>query len=146
MKEKIAEIVMSAAKHLQYEIYDWSILLKGENSKIVIKLDKINSGISLEDCEKYSKLFSSMLDGNNLLENYTLEVSSPGLNRKLRTIQEFSRFIDEPIKVIFDDGLNREVFKGILKKVVGDKIQIYSQNKNIEIEYGKIQSANLDYN
>ncbi len=145
VKEKIAELMSLAAEHLQYEVYDWSLYLKGENTKINVKIDKIESNVSLQDCEAFSKYFSSLLDDRDILENYSIEVSSPGLDRKLRTLDEFKRFINEPVKIVHDTGKTREGIKGKLKEVQGEKIIIFSENKDIIIEYKDIQSANLDY-
>ena len=144
IKEKIDELVQKAASKLDYIIYEASILLKGENTRIVVKIDNL-SGISHKDCELYSKELSNYIDSEEILEKYSLEVSSPGLKRKIRDLQEFERFLGKPVKVIYGETENSKVAKGKLIKVVDNDIFIKSENKEVQISYNDILKSNLDY-
>ena len=117
-KDRIMQAVKDSADELGYEIYEASVLFKGVNSKVVVKIDVIR-GISHGDCEAFSKSLSARLDDLELLPNYSLEVSSPGLDRKIRSIEEYKRFIGSPVKIVVQDGEIRRAIKGKLAGIQG---------------------------
>jgi ribosome maturation factor RimP len=144
MIDEINHIVDDTARSLGFMIYESSALLRGENTKIAVKIDK-KGVISHNDCEAFSRELSRRLDEAGVLPNYSLEVSSPGFKRKLRNSQEFRRFVDAPVKVTaLIDGANR-VFKGILKEAGEKGVTISAEGKESIVDYESITQANLDY-
>jgi ribosome maturation factor RimP len=81
----------------------------------------------------------------DVLPNYSLEVSSPGLKRLLRNGGEFARFPGAPVKMVYDEGPNRKVAKGTIKSVSDGAVTVSSETGEITITYGAIINANLDY-
>ena len=144
VKEKIDQLIEASASNLGYWIYESSVYLKGENSKVTVKIDKAE-GISHNDCEVYSRELSRMIDEEGVLKNYSIEVSSPGFKRKVRGIEEFERFTGSPVKIICEIDGERGAIKGKIKSVEGDTILIISENKEIKISCENIISANLDF-
>ena len=144
LKKQIEKIIKETAEESGYLIYDFSVYLKGENSKISVKLDSLE-GISHADCENYSKILDEALEYEEVLANYVLEISSPGIKRKLRNIDDFIRFTGSPVKIIFEKDNIRDVVKGNIETIVEDKIEIKSGNKLVIIFYNDIREANLDY-
>ncbi len=149
VKEEITEIIHKTASELGYSVYEMSIYLKGENSKINVKIDNVHA-ISHEDCERFSKELSYNLDNSSILPNYMLEVSSPGLNRKLRSMDELKRFIESPVKITYDKESMNETIQGTLIAVdeKDKKLAVkVKEGKNIilNIAYESIIHANLDY-
>jgi ribosome maturation factor RimP len=142
--EKIEETVAQIARDLDYMIYDVSILLKGENSRIFVKIDHLK-GISHYDCEVFSKELSKRLDDDNILPNYSLEVSSPGLRRELRGLDDFRRFKDSPVKIIYTDVDKRSVVKGIIMDVGKDNIELSIGGDTIRLSLDRIVKANLEF-
>jgi ribosome maturation factor RimP len=142
--EKIEETVAQIARDLDYMIYDVSILLKGENSRIFVKIDHLK-GISHYDCEVFSKELSKRLDDDNILPNYSLEVSSPGLRRELRGLDDFRRFKDSPVKIIYNDVDKRSVVKGIIMDVGKDNIELSIGGDTIRLSLDRIVKANLEF-
>ncbi|MBN2158175.1 MAG: hypothetical protein JW807_02180 [Spirochaetes bacterium] len=143
-KERISGLIQEAASRLGYMVYESGVLLKGENSKIIVKIDS-PAGISHLDCEKYSRELTGMLDGDEALPNYSLEVSSPGLNRRLRNAGEFGRFTGAPVKVVYDEGGVRKVVKGAIGDAASAAVTVAGEKGDITISYDMIVSANLDY-
>ncbi len=143
-KEKILEIINNVAEELEYMIYDSSIYLKGENSSIRVIIDKLE-GIAHSDCEIYSKRLDQILQFEDILPNYTLEVSSPGLKRKLRNMEEIKRFVGSPVKIVYYSDDIKKVIKGILQKVNEEKIEVLSDNRKLFLDYNNIVNAQLDY-
>ena len=142
-KKEYADIAEKAAANLGYSVYETVIRLKGENSKICVKIDSLNP-ISLNDCESYSRELSRLLDENGSLPNYALEISSPGLNRKLSGRDDFIRFAGAPVKVIYEDN-GGKCAKGKLLSADEDGIVVLSDGREIAIQYSAVKSAHLDY-
>jgi len=141
---EISAIINKVADDLGYLIYEFSILRKGGNSYIVVRIDQIQ-GISLGDCEVYSRELTARLDESNLLPLYTLEVSSPGLTRKIRTISEFQRFIGSPVKIVYFKDEKKDVVKGLLQGVSGNSIVVSSEAGDVVVDFEKVDRATLDY-
>jgi ribosome maturation factor RimP len=141
---RITEIIENTASELGYMIYEFSAVPRGRNTRVIVRLDHIN-GIAVNDCESYSRLLMERLDGLEMLENYSLEVSSPGLNRKLRSPEEFARFTGAPAKVIYEREGVRAVFKGVIADVSDGVITLTSGADSISLVRSEISNASLDY-
>ncbi len=140
----IEKIIQDTAADLDYLIYESSILMKGEHSQLIIKIDH-PKGISHNDCAIFTRELTKRLDEQNILPNYSMEISSPGLSRKLRSIDEFIRFIGSPAKVIFESEGKTNVVKGIINNIIDTKIELKSDNNEIIIDFENIKKANLEY-
>jgi ribosome maturation factor RimP len=144
LKEDIEQIINKSAGTLGYEIYESIIYLHGKNSKITVKIDSLN-GIKHEDCEKFSREFSANLDSEAFLPDYVLEVSSPGLDRKVRSLNDFIRFIGSPVKFTFEENEKRETLHGIIKSVENSSITITIEKGEKNFDFDKIIKASLDF-
>ena len=142
-KKEYEALIQSAAANLGYAVYEASIRLKGADSKIAVKIDKPGA-ISIEDCESYSRELSRLLDEKGTLENYSLEISSPGLDRKLVSKEDFIRFVGAPVKVIYEDN-GGKCAKGELLSADDSVICVLSDGRRVEITYGAVKRAHLDY-
>jgi ribosome maturation factor RimP len=145
VQEKAQEIIRKVAVDLNYLIYESAILVKGEQSQIVVKIDRVE-GIAHRDCVIFTKELSVRLDDANIFPNYSMEISSPGLSRKLRSVDEFIRFKGSPAKVVFESDGKAKVIKGIINNIIDTKIELQSDNNNIIIiDFKDIKKANLEY-
>lgn len=144
LRNEISTIIHQAAANLGYVIYDSSIYLKGANTKINVKIDG-EKVISHGDCELYSNELSRLLDERDILPNYSLEISSPGINREIRNLKDFHRFISMPVKIIYAIDGEHYVIKGILSSVENDSVIIDEDKSIIAIYHRDIIKANLDY-
>lgn len=142
--EELQELIRTVAADLGYKVYESAVYLKGENSKLSVKIDHLK-GISHSDCEVYSRELSRRLDAEELLPNYMLEISSPGLTRKLRSLEEFIRFTGSPVTVVFEREGKRESRAGIIQSIAGDAIELRDGDAVITIRYGEVVRANLNY-
>jgi len=143
-KEAIIKIINESAIETEYIIYDFNIQPKGLNAKISVRIDSLN-GISLEDCTAYSRVLDEKLELSKLLPNYNLEVSSPGLNRKIRSLEEFKRFIGSPVKIAVLNGTSKVIVEGVVHTIENDRILIVSNKKEMIFSFDSILQANLDY-
>ena len=144
LKDDIAELINNSAAELGYMVYEYSLSIRGDNSRINVKIDSLN-GIKHSDCTAYSDRLSQKLDDAALLSNYSLEISSPGLKRKLRTVEDFARFLNFPAKVIFDVDDDRKTIKGNIVKVSDGMILMFTDKGETYIPFANIVRANLDY-
>ena len=127
-----------------YEIIRVKVYEKKE--KIVqIMIDHQKRIIDINDCAKYSHIISNFLDEKNLIsDDYSLELSSPGIDRPLTRFKDFQKFKGNKIKVTTINLENeKKVYKGILADIMEKNI-LLDQNKHlISIELDKISDAKL---
>ncbi len=114
-------------------------------SLLRVYIDEPERGITIDDCERASREISALLDVNDpVAGRYTLEVSSPGLERPLFTPEHFTRFLGEQVKVSVNlpiDGRRR--FQGAIAAVEGDRITIEQDGKPVAIAHANIAKARL---
>ena len=123
----------------------WGLELFGRrsNQTLRIYIDK-NEGISVEDCEMVSKHVSKVLDTvNGFSENYILEVSSPGLDRKFFYNDQYEDYINQPLKVTFLDSQNKKTIQGRLQGVDKTSIKLEIKEGPMQIAFSSIIRANL---
>ena len=113
------------------------------NQTLRIYIDK-NEGITVEDCEKVSKHVSKVLDAeNDFSENYMLEVSSPGLDRKFFYTKQYKEYLNESLKVTFFDTQNKKTVTGRLEGAYDNSIKLELNDEIKEIAFSSIIQANL---
>ena len=145
IKDELNRIILESASKLGYHVYESSIYLKGSNTNIAVKIDSLN-GISHYDCQLYSDELSSRLEEKSQLPGYVLEISSPGLDRKLRNAEEFIRFIKSPVKVVLEEDGERRAVKGTILEADEEGIALSDEKNNVlKLKYKNIINANLDY-
>ncbi len=105
--------------------------------------------IDTSDCERASREVSAVLDVEDPIpQAYSLEVSSPGIDRPLRTPAHFAKFIGAEIKAslltaLVQDGLERRNFRGIIEGVDGGNLKLRVDNKSYTLEIDDIDTARL---
>ena len=97
-REQLIEMLETTVERLGFELADLE-LLEGTHGLLRLFIDN-EAGISLEDCEAVSRQVGALLDVEDPISgDYSLEVSSPGLNRRLVKAEHFERFAGENVKV-----------------------------------------------
>ena len=115
---------MSKLKKKGYELIEIEQHSLRKGIKMVLFIDHEN-GIGIDDCISVSKASEVVIDEFIDPESYELEVSSPGLDRKLVKKEDFDRFIGKTIKIKLKEKLNdRKNFKGLLTDRRGDLVII----------------------
>ncbi len=107
-------------------------------------LDK-PGGINIEDCQEVSRLLDEKLDLEDPIPgSYSLEVSSPGLERPLTKTQDYERFAGRLVQIRTYKGLyGRKRFQGVLQGLQGEKVLLDFEGEMIEIPLQLIAKANL---
>ena len=99
MRDQLSELLSPLVSDLSYELWELEYVSRGGSTVLRLYIDS-PAGISLDDCERVSRAVSERLDSIDPIPGqYTLEVSSPGLDRVLRTAQHFARVAGERVRV-----------------------------------------------
>jgi len=115
------------------------------NSLVRVYIDAPERAVTVEDCEAASRQISATLYVNDPIQGrYTLEVSSPGLDRPLFTAEPFARFIGQKAKLETNlpiDGRRR--FNGAIRGVEGDTIVMEQDGIDVRIAHDNVHKAKL---
>jgi ribosome maturation factor RimP len=131
------------------EIVDIELKHEGGRSGRVLRvyMDK-EGGPSLDELSRVSRGLSDLLDEHDDVVDgaYTLEVSSPGINRPLKRPEHFSRFVGKKIRVHTRDMINgRRSFLGELLEVSAEKIAVNQDGARWEIPFSQIDKSNYEH-
>ncbi|MBQ9271854.1 MAG: ribosome maturation factor RimP [Alphaproteobacteria bacterium] len=116
------------------------------NPTLQVMIDTLNGNdITVDDCARVSNALSVMLDEQDPIENrYSLEVSSPGVDRPLTKLKHFERWKGYEIKLETEDKVeNRKRFKGKIVSVEDDKIIVATEKEQYTIPFAAVSKAKL---
>ncbi len=152
--EKIIKIVEPFVKKMELSLVDVEYLQDGGYWYVRIFIENLDGELDIEDCKKLSHDVEGKID-EIIDKKYFLEVSSPGIERPLKKIDDFIRFKGEKITLVLKHKnkiLNdKKQFKAKIIDVIGDveadkeneKILFEINKQNIEIEFKEIKKANI---
>ena len=149
MRDALMRLLEPPIEALGYELVDIEFAREGRGGVLRIFIDRPASesdgAVTVEDCALVSHAVSEVLEVNDPVKgHYTLEVSSPGFDRILRTRAHFARFVGEKIFAELKlpmDGRRR--FAGVLKSVLDDTIVVEVDGKAHSLPLDRIQKARL---
>jgi len=119
----------------------------GKHGRLQLFIDT-EGGVTIDHCEEVSRALSDLLDIHDPIPNaYSLEVSSPGLERPLTKKEHFQRFQGEKVKVKTGEVIEgSRKFSGVLQRAGNDEIEILRDDgSTVVIPYNHIDRANLWY-
>ncbi len=144
MRDELLALLEPTVEGLGYELSDLEAKLSGKNGVIRVFIDRPD-GVELADCEKVSRALSALLDVEDPVPgHYDLEVSSPGLDRKLTKTEHFHRFIGQTVKVQMRlpiDGRKR--FRGRLEAADDSAIVVDVDGQPYTLPVARIAVARL---
>ena len=130
------------------EIVDIELRPEGRSGRVLrLYLDK-DGGPNMDDLGRVSRSLSDLLDEHDDVVDgaYTLEVSSPGINRPLKRPEHFARFVGKRIRVRTREMINgRRSFLGELLEVSADKIAVNQDGARWEIPFSLIEKSNYEH-
>lgn len=144
-KQTQLEVLLEPAiSALDCELWGLDYVAQGKNSLLRLYIEK-EGGVQLEDCERVSRQVSATLDVEDPIQGeYTLEVSSPGMDRPLFKLDHYRRCIGEHVairlRVAFE---GRRKFNGLLKGVENDEIVLEIENEEYLLPFELIDKANI---
>ncbi|OSP54671.1 ribosome maturation factor RimP [Pseudoruegeria sp. SK021] len=142
--QRMAAIITPVIEDLGYELVRVR-LMGGKEKTLQIMAEKPEGGIEVDDCAKISTAVSATLDVEDpLVEAYTLEVSSPGIDRPLTRLKDFEMWEGYEVRIETTeliDGQRR--FRGELAGVEGDEILLTIQQGTIGLKFDWLSDAKL---
>jgi ribosome maturation factor RimP len=145
---KIEEIARRVAGSEGLEIVEVEVKGGGAQRLVRIFIDK-PEGVTHGDCELVSQQVGTILDVEDVLPGgrYTLEVSSPGVERKLVTPRDYERFQGKKAKITLRNAVEgRRHWEGTLSGVEGDAVELETEpGKVLRFPFGQVEKANLKF-
>ena len=129
---------------LGYELLGIEQLAKGRETLLRIYIDS-ETGINLDDCARVSEQVTGILDVNDPIKgSYNLEISSPGFDRPLFTLEHFRRFLGQKVRLQLHQKIaGRRKFVGEITAVNEDSVEINMEGSVYQVTAGNIEKARL---
>ena len=130
--------IRSMVESIGLKLYDTAIVTEGGDVIYRVSVTSVN-GVSMDDCVEATRLISPLLDVTPpVKDEYRLEVSSPGIERRLRTLDNFKNSIGEKVKI---QTFDKEKLRGTLIGVDGTSITIETSEGERSLDFGQISKA-----
>ena len=141
---RMAEIITPVIEDMGFELVRVR-LMSGKSTTLQIMAEKPEGGIEVDDCAQISQAVSAVLDVEDpILDEYTLEVSSPGIDRPLTRLKDFEAFEGYEAKIETADLIDgRRRFKGELAGVEKNEVLINVEEGTIGLQFDWLTDAKL---
>ena len=142
--QQITDMLETTIEALGFELWGVEYLSQGRHSLVRIYIDA-EAGISVDDCAAVSAQVGSVFDVEDpITGEYTLEVSSPGMDRLLFKLEQYSGYVGEIVDLRLRGAFEgRRKFKGVLKGVEGDDIVIQVDDHEYLLPHSAIEKARV---
>ncbi len=139
IEELTRNLVAPAIEKNNFELVDVEYKKEGNNWYLRVYIDK-NGGVTLDDCQIISEYLSEKLDEVDPIENsYILEVSSPGIDRPLKTQRDFDKFKGSLVEVSLYQPIDKKKkYEGELVGLINDKVVITDNGERKEFDINDI--------
>ena len=144
--EQLESLLEPVVSSMDYEFVGLEYISQGHHSILRIYIDS-DAGVGVDDCADVSRQLSAVLDVEDPIANeYSLEISSPGLNRPLFKLSQYEQFIGEQVKFKtirpqLENGQRK--FKGIITAVENDNVIFDIENESLSVPFNDIDKANI---
>ena len=146
---QITEVVNGVADPAGIEVVEIQLLGAGKQRVLRIFIDRPDGGVTHGDCEFVSQKVGNTLDERDIVpgENYTLEVSSPGVERKLTKPADYDRFAGKKAKIVMREAVEQQThWEGVLRGLEGEEVLVEpEEGRVVRIPLSVIKRANLKF-
>ncbi|MGU0884463.1 ribosome maturation factor RimP [Pseudomonas aeruginosa] len=142
--EQLQALLAPVVEALGYECWGVEFISQGRHSVLRVYIDR-PEGILIDDCEAVSRQVSGILDVEDPISGeYTLEVSSPGMDRPLFTLEQFAKHAGEQVKIRLRSPYEgRRNYQGILRGVEGQDVVVLVDDHEYLLPIDSIDKANI---
>ena len=142
--EQLQAMLAPVVESLGYECWGVEFISQGRHSLLRVYIDHAN-GILVDDCEAVSRQVSAVLDVEDPISSeYTLEVSSPGMDRPLFTLEQFAKHVGEQVKIKLRSPFDgRRNFQGLLRGVEDQDVVVLVGDHEFLLPIDLIDKANI---
>ena len=143
--KQLEDILRPVVEGLGYEYWGIEYRARGHESMLRLFIDDAENGISIEDCETVSRQVSSVMDVEDPIQSeYTLEVSSPGMDRPLFELAQYQTFAGHNVQIRLRMAFEgRRKFKGLLKGIEGDDVIVVVDDHEYLLPFDSIDKAQI---
>ena len=144
LEQNLQAMLQGAVEGLGCELWGIECQRAGRFMTVRLFIDK-QGGVGVDVCADVSRQVSAILDVEDpIADKYNLEVSSPGLDRPLFTLEQFQRYVGEDIAVhLRIPVLDRRKWQGKLEKIENDILTLIVDGQEQILIFGNIQKANV---
>ena len=144
LEQKLQDLLQGSVEDLGCELWGIECQRVGRYLTVRLFIDK-EGGVTVEDCADVSRQVSAVLDVEDpIADKYNLEVSSPGLDRPLFTLAQYTRYVGQEIVVHLRIPVaDRRKWQGELAKIENDMIPLIVDKQEQILAFGNIQKANV---
>ena len=145
ISSKIEQYAIPLIEEAGMVLFDFQIRRHGREVTIELFIDRPNGGITIDECTGIHRRLRDILTLENLLtDDYTLEVSSPGTDRPLKTKKDFVRVMNYPVRFFLAEPVAERIeYDGVVKKVDEENVVINFKEQDVVIPILKINKATV---
>ncbi|WP_309043796.1 ribosome maturation factor RimP [Marinobacter sediminicola] len=143
--KQLEDILRPVVEGLGYEYWGIEYRSKGYQSMLRVFIDDAEKGIGIDDCEKVSRQISGVMDVEDPIQTeYTLEVSSPGMDRPLFRPEQYQAFVGHQVQIRLRMAFEgRRKFQGLIKGVEGDEVVVVVDDHEYLLPFDSIEKAQI---
>lgn len=143
--KQLEDILRPVVEGLGFEFWGLEFRSHGRHAKLRVFIDDAENGITIDDCEKVSRQVSGVMDVEDPIQTeYTLEVSSPGMDRPLFRLEQYEAFVGYKVQLKLRMAFEgRRKFQGLIKGVEGDEVVIVVDDHEYLLPFDSIEKANI---
>ncbi len=143
-EQQLQDMLEPTVKAMGFELWGIEYISQGRHSVLCIYIES-DQGITADDCAGVSHQVSSVLDVEDTISGeYTLEVSSPGMDRLLFKLAQYAAYVGEGIELRLRSPFEgRRKFKGVLKGIEGEDIVVQVDNHEYLLPYSAVEKARI---
>ncbi len=143
--KQLEDILRPVVEGLGYEYWGIEFRSQGHHSKLRVFIEDEENGISIDDCEKVSRQISGVMDVEDPIQTeYTLEVSSPGMDRPLFRLEQYEAFAGQQVQIRLRMAFEgRRKFNGVIKGVEGDDVVVVVDDHEYLLPFDSIERAHI---
>ena len=143
-EQQIQQMLESTVEALGFDLWGLEYLSQGRHSLLRLYIDGEN-GVTVDDCALVSQQVSSVLDVEDpIAGDYTLEVSSPGMDRLLFKLDQYPGYVGEAVELRLRSAFEgRRKFKGVLKGIEGEDVVVQVDDHEYLLPHSAIEKARI---
>ena len=145
-QDKLTQLLLPAVEGLGYELVGIEHLPMGKHTVLRIYIDS-SDGITVEDCSRVSHQLSGVLEVEEPIKGqFTLEVSSPGIDRPLFSVEQFKQFVGSKVKLKLYHAIEgKRKIQGLIESIAGEDINIKDADSDttFQLQMDDIDKANI---
>ena len=143
--QNIEKLVAGVVEPLGYELWGIELLPRQKSGQLLRVYIEAENGVDLSACETVSRQLSAVFDVEDPIHGeYTLEVSSPGMDRPLFDAQQYARYVGSEVRVkLHSSSAGRKNFRGCLLAVDDQGMQLQVDNETVTLALDQIDTARV---